>query len=185
MAYKRKKKEEISPFYIVLKWLVDIVVVIGAAIFVGLYLGSQYTMTGYSMEPVLTNADKVLIDKLYYHFEEPERGDIIMFQPKSDEEQYYMKRIVALPGETVQIKNGILYIDGVAREGGEDTEKILNAGLAEEEIILGEDEYFVLGDNFNNSEDSRFSSIGNIKRSSIIGRAWLLVTTLDDISLID
>ncbi|MBP3544380.1 MAG: signal peptidase I, partial [Lachnospiraceae bacterium] len=175
MAYKRKKKEEISPFYIVLKWLVDIVVVIGVAIFVGLYLGSLYTMTGYSMEPALTNADKVLIDKLYYHFEEPERGDIIMFQSKSDEEQYYMKRIVALPGETVQIKNGILYIDGIVHEGDEDTEKILNAGLAEDEIILAEDEYFVLGDNFNNSEDSRFASIGNIKRSNIVGRAWLLV----------
>lgn len=185
MAYKRKKKEEISPFYIVLKWLVDIVVVVGVAIFVGLYLGSQYTMTGYSMEPVLTNNDKVLIDKLYYHFEEPERGDIIMFQQKSNEEQYYMKRIVALPGETVQIKNGILYINGIAQEGDEDTEKILNAGVAEEEITLEPDEYFVLGDNFNNSEDSRFSSIGNIKRSNIVGRAWLFVTTLDDISLID
>lgn len=184
MRYKSKKKEEISPVYIVLKWMVDIAVVIGAAIFVGLYLGESYTVTGYSMEPALTNADKVLIDKLYYHFKEPERGDIIIFHTKMNEEQYYMKRVVALPGETVQIKNGILYIDGIACESGENTEKILNAGLAEAEFMLGEDEYFVLGDNYNNSEDSRFASVGNVKRASIEGRAWLLVTTLDDISLI-
>ena len=184
MAYKRKK-EKIFPFHSVLRWLMDIVVVIGAAIFVGIYLGSRYTVTGYSMEPVLTHADKVLIDKLCYHFREPERGDIILFQPKADEETYYMKRIAALPGETVQIRNGVLYIDGVSCEGDADTEKILNAGLAEQALTLGTEEYFVLGDNYNSSEDSRFASIGNIRRSSIVGRAWLLVTTVDDVSLVE
>lgn len=185
MAYKRKRQEKISPFYMVLKWLVDIVVVIGAAIFAGIQLGSQYTVNGYSMEPALTNEDKVLVDKLSYHFKDPERGDIILFKTKTDSEQYYIKRIVALPGETVQIQNGILYIDGLEWKSGTNTEKMLNAGLAEKEIVLGEDEYFVLGDNFNNSEDSRFASIGNIKYGNIVGRAWLFVTTLDDIALIE
>lgn len=181
MTYKRAKKEEISPFYIVLKWLVDLVVVIGAAIFIGMFLGEKYTVSGYSMEPTLTNEDEVLIDRLRYHFKEPERGDIIVFFPKSDTTQYYIKRIVALPGETVQIKNGILYINGEAQES---EQKILNAGLAGEEIVLGDEEYFVLGDNWNNSEDSRFDSVGNVKRSSIAGCVWLEVTTLNDISIV-
>lgn len=181
MAYKRGKQEEISPFYTVLKWLVDLSVVIGAAVFIGVFLGGQATVTGYSMEPAFTNADKVLVDRLSYHFKEPERGDIIVFLPRSDTPQYYVKRIAALPGETVQIKDGILYINGKAQAG---EENFLNAGLAEEEITLGEDEYFVLGDNRNNSEDSRFASVGNVKRSSIIGKAWLKVTSLNDISLV-
>ena len=185
MARIRGKKEKISPFYIVLKWLVDLPVVVGAAIFIGVFLGEQYTVTGYSMEPSLTNEDEVLIDRLLYHFKEPNRNDIIVFLPKSDAPQYYVKRIVALPGETVQIMNGILYINGEAQEGQEDTQKILNAGLAHEIITLGEDEYFVLGDNWNNSEDSRFSSVGTVKRSNIIGKAWLKVTSLNDISLVE
>lgn len=181
MAYKRTRKEEISPFYIVLKWLVDLVVVIGAAIFIGIFFGEQYTATGYSMEPTLANEDEVLVDRLRYHFKEPERGDIIVFFPKSDTTQYYIKRVVALPGERVQIIDGILYINGKAQDA---EDKILNAGLAEEEILLGEEEYFVLGDNWNNSEDSRFNSVGNVKRSSIVGRVWLEVTTLNDIAFV-
>lgn len=185
MARIRGKKEEISPFYIVLKWLVDLAVVIGAAIFIGVFLGEQYHVTGYSMEPSLVNGDEVLIDRLFYHFKEPKRNDIIVFLPKSDAPQYYMKRIVALPGETVQIRDGILYINGEAQGEGADGQKILNAGLAREEITLAEDEYFVLGDNWNNSEDSRFASVGNVKRSNIIGKAWLKVTSLNDISLVE
>lgn len=185
MARKRIKKEETSPFYAVLKWLVDLSVVIGAAIFIGVFLGEQITVTGYSMEPALENEDEVLVDKLLYHFKEPKRGDIIVFLPRSDSAQYYIKRIVALPGETVQIKDGLLYIGGKLWEGGEEEEYILNAGLAAQEITLGEDEYFVLGDNRNNSEDSRFSSVGNVKRSNITGKVWLKVTSLNDISLVD
>ncbi len=184
MAHKRGKKEEISPFYVVLKWLVDLSVAVGAALFIGVFLGEQITMTGYSMEPALTNEDELLMDRLLYHFKEPERGDIIIFLPRSDASQYYMKRIVALPGETVQIKDGLLYINGEVQMSEEGLEKILNPGLAKEKIVLGEDEYFVLGDNRNNSEDSRFSSVGNVKRGNIIGKAWLKVTSLNDISLV-
>lgn len=184
MTHKRGKKEEISPFYVVLKWLVDLSVAVGAALFIGVFLGEQITMTGYSMEPVLTNEDELLMDRLLYHFKEPERGDIIIFLPRSDASQYYIKRIIALPGETVQIKDGVLYINGEVQRMEDGLEKILNPGLAKEEIVLGEDEYFVLGDNRNNSEDSRFSSVGNVKRSNIIGKVWLKVTSLNDISLV-
>ena len=182
MSQKRGKQEKISPFYVVVKWLVDLSVVIGAAIFIGVFLGEQFSVTGFSMEPTLTNMDEVFIDKLLYHFKEPKRDDIIVFLPKSDAETYYVKRIVALPGETVQIKNGILYLNGEAQVS---SEKILNEGRAKEEIVLGEDEYFVLGDNRNNSEDSRSDGVGNVKRSNIIGKVWLKVTTLNDISLIE
>lgn len=180
----RGMRRENSPFYTVLKWLVDLAVVIGAAVFIGIFLGGRHTVAGYSMEPALTNGDEVLINRLLYHFEEPERGDIIIFLPKSDAEQYYIKRIVALPGETVQIIDGILYIDGEIWETGAEGERILNAGLAQEALTMEEDEYFVLGDNLNNSEDSRFPSVGKVKQSNIIGKAWLKVTSLEDISLI-
>ena len=84
----------------------------------------------------------------------------------------------------MQIKDGLLYINGEVQVSEEGLEKILNPGLAKEKIVLGEDEYFVLGDNRNNSEDSRFSSVGNVKRGNIIGKAWLKVTSLNDISLV-
>ena len=83
MSQKRGKQEKISPFYVVVKWLVDLSVVIGAAIFIGVFLGEQFSVTGFSMEPTLTNMDEVLIDKLLYHFKEPKRDDIIVFLPKT------------------------------------------------------------------------------------------------------
>lgn len=185
LARRIGKKEEKSPFYVLLKWLVDLAVVIGAAIFAGIFLGEQMTVTGYSMEPALSNGDAVLIDRISYHFRDPERNDIVVFSPKSDSTQYYIKRIVALPGETVQIKNGQLYINGEVQKLQEDMGEILNAGLAGEKVTLAADEYFVLGDNWNHSEDSRFASVGNVKRSNIIGKAWLEVTTLEDIALVE
>ena len=139
------------------------------------------------MEPTLENADSLLIDKVSYCFKEPERYDVVVFVPNiANVSKYYVKRIVGLPGETVQIIDGLVYINGEPLEddviysfdlkdedGNEmEPEKIYNAGLASEPVTLGYDEYFVLGDNRNNSEDSRFANVGNVKYSSIIGRIW-------------
>lgn len=185
MSYQRGKIEEIPPFEIILKWLVDLVVVIGIGLFISIFLGQRSGVTGYSMEPALTNGDAVLVDKLRYHFTLPKRFDIVVFSPKSDMGHYYMKRVIGLPGERVQIIDGMVYINGEKLKEPMETEKMLNAGLAQEEILLGEDEYFLLGDNRNNSEDSRFQTVGNVKFTNIVGKAWLKVTTLNDVGLIE
>lgn len=128
------------------------------------------------MEPTLYNGDNLIVDKISYRFRDPERFDIIVFPFQYKEKTYYIKRIIGLPGETVQIDDkGNIYIDGeVLTEGyGREVIRPEAVGLAREPILLGEDEYFVMGDNRNNSSDSRTEIVGNIKRKDIIGRAWL------------
>ncbi len=116
-------------------------------------------------------------------FRDPERFDIIVFPFKYKEDTFYIKRIIGLPGETVQIdEEGKIYIDGEILEENYGREIIQSntIGIAGEPILLGEDEYFVLGDNRNNSMDSRTEVVGNIKREEIIGRAWIRIWPLSD-----
>ena len=125
---------------------------------------------GHSMEPVLKDGQTVLVDKLAYRLGEPERFDVIVFRDRREEGRYYMKRIVGLPGETVQIADGRVTIDGVLLEEPSEREEIRDARRASEPGVLGESEYFVLGDNRNGSSDSRDSDIGNVSAEQIIGR---------------
>lgn len=185
MAYRREKQQEISKFQIILKLFVDIVIVAGIAAFFSISLGEKFTVVGYSMEKSLTNGEEALINKLIYHFKQPERFDIVVFCPKEEKNKRYVKRIIGLPGETIQIISGRIYINGEILEEPIETEKMLNAGLAQEQITLGENEYFLLGDNRNNSEDSRYESVGNVKIDNIVGKLWLRVTTLNDIGWIE
>ena len=177
------ENEERRILYDLMRWILDIIVVVGIAAFLTIYMGEQMTVTGYSMAPILSNEERILIDKLSYHFSDPERFDIVIFQ-NGEEEKYFLKRIIGLPGETICIKDGRVMINGVYLQEEIETDLILNPGIAAKEITLGEDEYFLLGDNRNNSEDSRFETVGNVKRGNIIGKAWLLVTTLDEVGLI-
>ena len=142
------------------------------------FVGQRTEVEGASMEPTLSNGDNLIVDKLSYRFHDPERFDIIVFPFKYKKNTYYIKRIIGLPGETVQIdENGDIYIDGELLEEGYGREVINQGhiGIAAEPIKLGSDEYFVLGDNRNNSSDSRTTAVGNIKRSEIIGKAWVRI----------
>ena len=125
---------------------------------------------GHSMEPVLKDGQTVLVDKLAYRLGEPERFDVIVFRDRREEGRYYMKRSVGLPGETVQIADGRVTIDGVLLEEPSEREEIRDARRASEPVVLGQAEYFVLGDNRNGSSDSRDSDIGNVSAEQIIGR---------------
>ena len=163
------------------------------------FVGQRTKVDGHSMEPTLENDDSLLVDKVSYCFRQPERYDVIVFEPAiANVSKYYVKRIVGLPGETIQIIDGVVYINGeplendviysfgLKDEDGKpvEPEKIYNAGLAEKPITLGYDEYFVLGDNRNNSEDSRFSNVGNVKYSAIIGRIWAVSSPFGRMGLV-
>ncbi len=135
------------------------------------FIGQRTSVRGVSMEPALSEGDQIIVDKLSYRFHEPDRFDIIVFH--KDQSSYrYIKRVIALPGERIWIsREGDIYINDRILEEYYGRASINDPGLAGKEITLGEDEYFVLGDNRNHSEDSRFEEVGIVKRSEIIGRA--------------
>jgi len=140
------------------------------------FVGQRTEVSGSSMETTLSDRDNLIVDKISYRFNDPQRFDIIVFPYRYQKDTYYIKRIIGLPGETVQIDGeGNIYIDGEVLEESYGRETMESPGRAYEEIKLEDDEYFVLGDNRNNSSDSRDPSVGNIRRSEIIGRAWLRI----------
>ena len=144
------------------------------------FVGQRTSVSGSSMEPTLSNNDQLILDKISYRFSEPQRFDIIVFPFQYAEKTFYVKRIIGLPGETVQIDlHGNIYINGQILNEDYGKETINFAGLAVEPITLGDDEYFVMGDNRNNSSDSRDPSVGNIRRSNIIGKAWVRIWPLN------
>ncbi len=132
------------------------------------------TVHGNSMQPAYYDGDMILMNKLDYHFHDPDRQDAAILELENGSSVHYtLKRVVGLPGESVQIRDGRLFINGKEQSGFD--ESILSAGLAAYEIKLGEDEYFVIGDNYNNSEDSRVANIGNIKREQFAGKAAFIL----------
>ena len=136
-------------------------------------VGMKISVIGVSMEPALYNGQEVFINRFFYNLLPPRRGDIIAFLPNGNKNSHhYLKRVVGLPGERVQVIDGYVYIDGELLDEGDVYDKILDPGIAENEITLGIDEYFVLGDNRNNSEDSRSGNIGPVKKDTIAGKAW-------------
>ena len=149
------------------------------------YVGQRTRVDGSSMENTLTNGDNLIVDKISYRFHEPERFDIIVFPYQYKEDTYFIKRIIGMPGETVQITDkGEILINGEELVESYGREVIKDPGLASDPITLGEDEYFVMGDNRNYSKDSRFPDVGNIKRADIIGKAWLRIYPFDKIGFI-
>lgn len=143
-------------------------------------VGMKTNVIGVSMEPTLFNGQQILINRFGYKLTSPQRGDIIVFRPGGNQNaHYYVKRVVALPGEKVQIIDGQLYVDGVL-EDNENYDKMEEAGIAENEIILKNDEYFVLGDNRNISEDSRSGNIGPVNKVTIYGKAWFHMSAGDE-----
>ena len=142
-------------------WIFKIVVTCLVAFVAVWYWGQRVSTVGDSMSPVLKNADVVLVNRIVYNASSP-------------------KRIVGLPGETVQIVENQVYINGKKLEEDYKTTKIDTAGIAGEKLKLGGDEYFVLGDNRKNSEDSRSADIGKVKRSYIYGKAWFVASPKKD-----
>lgn len=163
----------------VINWIVDIVLAVAIAWFAIYSFGAQVRITGNSMLPKLQSDDVVLVNRLIYDFTEPKRWDVAVFTREDGKAN--VKRIVGLPGETVQIKNGQVYIDDKLLEAPEDMAgSIALAGLAENPVHLGEDEYFLLGDNRDSSEDSRFANVGNVTKEQITGKVWFRLYPMID-----
>ena len=140
------------------------------------------------MEPTLYHGDNLIVDKMTYHFQDPQRFEIIVFPFQYEKNKFYIKRIIGLPGETVQIDSqGNIYINGEILEESYGKEVIRqgNIGIAGEPITLGENEYFVMGDNRNNSSDSRLEIVGNIKRENIVGRVVLRIWPFSRFGVLD
>lgn len=151
------------------------------------FVGQRTEVDGASMEPTLNNGDNLIVDKISYRFRDPQRFDIIVFPFQYEKDTFYIKRIIGLPGETVQIDQaGNIYINGeVLQENyGKEIIRADHVGIAANPIVLGKDEYFVMGDNRNNSTDSRTELVGNIKRKDIVGRAWVRIWPFSDIGVL-
>ena len=170
--YRSLKTEKVKT---AIEWGTEIIVVCILAWMLVSFFGQRVSNAGDSMSPVLKNGDVVLINRIVYDARKPKRGEIIAFRPNGNENAHYcIKRVVGLPGETIQIKDGKIYIDGGV--GGKDiyTSDLDFAGIAEKKLTLGETEYFVLGDNSAGSDDSRLADIGNVKREDIGGKVWFV-----------
>ena len=148
------------------------------------FVGQRTHVNGDSMNVTLEDGDNLIVDKLSYRFSEPERYDIIVFPYQYQEKTYYIKRIIGMPGETVQIIDGVVYIDGEMLDESYGKEVMQYSGVAGDPIELGTDEYFVLGDNRNNSSDSRDQSVGNIKEDQIIGKAFIRIWPLNKFGIL-
>ncbi|MGL5260290.1 MAG: signal peptidase I [Lachnospiraceae bacterium] len=169
--YKKNKMINSAIIHEVLRWIVGLFSVILIAYVLVSNFGVQTSVIGISMEETLYNGERVLVNKFHYNLFQPSRGDIIAFLPNGNKNTYfYIKRVVAIPGDTVQISNGKLYIN--SEEVSYNYDKIADPGIAINEITLKENEYFVMGDNCNSSEDSRSGNIGLIAKDVIMGKAW-------------
>ena len=148
------------------------------------FVGQRTYVSGSSMENTLSDGDNLIVDKLTYRFSDPKRFDIIVFPYKYEENTYFIKRIIGLPGETIQVTDGKIYINGQVLDESYGREVLKSGGIAETPITWGVDEYFVMGDNRNDSMDSRDPSVGVLHKSELVGRAWVRIWPLSKFGIL-
>src|ERR1700690_3702201 len=160
--------------------LVALVIVIPVRFFVA----QPFIVSGASMDPTFATGQYLIVDELSYRFDAPQRGQVIIFRYPKDPSQYFIKRIIGLPGETVQIQNGDVYITEVSGKKFKlDESYVTNRGNgADRSVTLPAGEYFVMGDNRPESSDSR--SWGLLPRENIIGRAFVRLLPVQNISIL-
>lgn len=176
--YQKKKKLNPQLIKDVFEVIVGGLIAIFLAFVLVFSVGMRTSVVGDSMEPMLYNGQEILMNRVIYRLSSPKRGDVIVFLPNGNQNShYYVKRVVGLPGETIQIKDGNVYVNEVLLEEDEVFDNMIDAGIAQNELLLAPDEFFVLGDNRNSSEDSRSGNVGPIKKDNIIGKAWFHMAT--------
>ena len=169
--YKRKKKISLKAVHEVFGWIFSILITIFLGTALVMLFGMRVSMLGSSMEPDIDIEQALLIDRFTYVLGKPKLGHVVIFLPNGNENSYYYtKRVVAVPGDTVQIRDGRLYVNG--ERSKINNSFIADAGIAENEITLDINEYFLMGDNPSESEDSRSSGIGAVPFEDIKGHVW-------------
>lgn len=167
----------------ILSWIGSFAIAIVAALFIVTFIGQRVMVDGQSMEDTLQDKDNLICDKISYRFKDPERFDIVVIYPDEEKSARWIKRIIGLPGEEVRIDTeGNIYINGEILEEDYGKETIKDPGMAIEPIQLGEDEYWVMGDNRNHSSDSRV--IGPVPKDRIIGKAFIRIYPFSKFGLI-
>ena len=184
--YQKKKKLNMNLVKEILSWIFWIFASMLLAVVTVFCIGMKTSVIGSSMEPSLYNGQEIFLNRLVYKVASPREGDVVVFLPNGNEKShYYVKRVVGVPGDKLYIKSGMLYVNGeVVEEYFND--RIAEPGILENEVMLDEDEYFVIGDNCNSSEDSRSANVGTVKKSYIIGKAWMkLASGSSELGLIE
>lgn len=184
----RKKKRELNIPLLreIAVWILEIAITVAIAGVCVYFVGVRTTVVGQSMSDQLQDGDQVLINRFIYKISKPKIGDVIVFLPNGNEKShYYIKRVVAAGGDTIQIRDGVIYVNDAPSENVRFSGTISDPGVAAEKITLEQDECFVMGDNPGGSEDSRFANIGNVKSDYIIGKAWFKLFPISDAGFID
>ena len=182
---KQRKKFNLPLFKEILTWIGEILLIIVVAGICVSFFGVRTTVVGQAMSETLSNGDQILINKFQYVISSPKQGDVVVFLPNGNEKShYYVRRVIGVPGDTIQIKEGAVYVNDELYLEEREVASIEEAGIASEPITLEDGEYFVLGDNRNNSEDSRFANIGKIKEDYIIGKAWFYFESIGKMGFI-
>ena len=178
LSFKRKRRVvNYDLIREIVVWFFQIAIVCLIAFVLVKYMGQKVSVIGDSMNPVLENGDVTLINSISYNMGTPKRGDIVAFKPNGNEHAHYsIKRIIGLPGEKVEIREGKIYINNKELKEESETTEIVDLGIVEEPMTLKKNEYFVLGDHRESSEDSRSANVGNVKRTDIAGKIWFVVS---------
>lgn len=183
-TFLRRYKENVS-LQRVCKIIVDILMIVVCAYSLVLFTCDRTVFHGNSMKPTIENESTVLINQMAYALTSPKRFDIVAFKKRGiQSNKVYIKRIIGMPGDTIQIKDKQIYINGALLSDDPYNNNILTPGIAAQELTLKENEYFLMGDNRNNSEDSRFANIGLVKKEDIIGTVWMIVAPFENIKMI-
>lgn len=174
--YIRKKPLNSRLIGEIFSWILGIIIAVALAVGLNYWLGMTTHVVGVSMEPTLVNGQQIFVNRLSFLLSEPDPGDVVLFLPNGNKNaHYYVKRVVAVPGDKVLIREGILYVNGEPSDLI--SMHIADPGIADSELVLRKDEYFCIGDSPSGSEDSRSANIGMVSKEDMIGRVWFRLGT--------
>ena len=178
MVRRLIKNEQIAN---IVEWIISIAAAVILSLFIRQFVFTAAVVSGPSMEPTLQNGDRVIVNRIAIRLSAPEHGDIVAFPYPANPGDKHIKRIIGVPGDTVDVQNYWIYINGELFIDDYSPDGVFLTGDMNLPVVISENEFFVLGDNRLNSKDSRFASVGLIQREDIIGSAWFRFIPIDNI----